>query len=142
MELPTQFLRVFFNLIKMKANELRLGNYINHKYCGNIEIDFNSLRTVDKEELQVNIEKCHKPIRLTEEWLLKFGADKTPQLFDYFSRVKYHNYFIIHDYNTIASFSISEFGYFDCLVYKHVKYVHQLQNLYFALTGEELTIKK
>ena len=23
----------------------------------------------------------------------------------------------------------------------HIKYVHQLQNLYFALTGEELTIK-
>jgi hypothetical protein len=23
----------------------------------------------------------------------------------------------------------------------HIKHVHQLQNLYFALTGEELTIK-
>lgn len=24
---------------------------------------------------------------------------------------------------------------------KSIKYIHQLQNLYFALTGEELTIK-
>ena len=27
------------------------------------------------------------------------------------------------------------------LLYNSIKYVHQLQNLYFALSGEELTIK-
>jgi hypothetical protein len=29
----------------------------------------------------------------------------------------------------------------DYITLKGIKYVHQLQNLYFALTGEELTIK-
>ena len=28
-----------------------------------------------------------------------------------------------------------------CDQYPHIKYLHQLQNLYFALTGEELTYK-
>ena len=30
----------------------------------------------------------------------------------------------------------------DCPIDCNIKFVHQLQNLYFALTGEELEIKK
>jgi hypothetical protein len=29
-----------------------------------------------------------------------------------------------------------------CNIGKEIKYVHQLQNLYFALTGEELLLKE
>lgn len=36
---------------------------------------------------------------------------------------------------------MSDYGY-PLSEYKQIEYVHQLQNLYFALTGEELTIKE
>ena len=31
--------------------------------------------------------------------------------------------------------------YLDSIRLEHIKYIHQLQNLHFALGGEELTIK-
>ena len=70
-----------------------------------------------------------KPIPLTEEWLERFG-------FEY------------SDLNgdsglwKIPPFQI--YGKYNQFIYEYaldVNYVHQLQNLYFSLTGEELTIK-
>ena len=60
-----------------------------------------------------------KPIPINEEWLLKFGFDvKEPVL--------------------ISSWKFSPFC--DTIITK-CEYVHQLQNLYFALTGTELIQK-
>jgi hypothetical protein len=68
-----------------------------------------------------------KPIPLTEEWLLKFGFDKID-----FQFIK----------NGIKLFPIRDLYYRGNFPIKSdIKYVHQLQNLFFALTGEELTIK-
>lgn len=84
-------------------------------------------------------------IPLTEKWLEKFGF-------------KHHR--ITKDRNPILEcewmqLAISDFDQRSLLFWdnglmsiedhyidlSHIKYVHQLQNLYFALTGEELTIK-
>ncbi len=69
-----------------------------------------------------------KPIPLTEEWLVKFGLECIDDAYYYNTFKLYHDwannkgqYFYI-DYNKII----------------FTKHVHQLQNLYFALTGEEL----
>ena len=72
-----------------------------------------------------------EPIPLTEEWLFKlnFINDRVLE----FYRNDITDSTIIIDYNFI------------CLLgYSHVKlkYVHQLQNLFFALTGEELELKQ
>ena len=117
----------------MKANELRIGNYV----LGNV---FNS-----KEFLKTTIErtdfcdlsylrKC-KPIPLTEEWLIKFGF------------VKSLDYWVISNKGFFVGITLKEVIYpmFDIdnpMLIKTLKHVHQLQNLYFALTGEELTIKE
>jgi hypothetical protein len=76
-----------------------------------------------------------EPIRITEEWLLKFG----------FKYDTDNDKLCKSLHIDILSFRASE-GHM-CLesqgyrtLYKHIKYVHQLQNLYFALTGEEITI--
>lgn len=71
-------------------------------------------------------------IPLTEEWLLKFGFSGALYYFKSgfeFSLKKQSDGFvmIINDYE-------------EC--WPEIQYVHQLQNLYFALTGEELTIKE
>lgn len=80
-----------------------------------------------------------KGIPLTEEWLRKFGfvydggnGYKAPHGTD-------------HWYHTLRSGfmpNILARGSIKSDLYKGVEYVHQLQNLYFALTGEELTIKE
>jgi len=67
-----------------------------------------------------------QPIPLTEEWLLKFGFD---DLGTYgYGRGNFH--ICLHENEFY--FSINNRKVF-------IKHVHQLQNLYFALTGEELT---
>ena len=78
-------------------------------------------------------------VELTEEWLLRFGFEKAPLVdkylkgyFTYDSKLKYFTYFT----------DIEDGGYENIIIQKEkLKYVHQLQNLYFALTGEELILK-
>ena len=115
----------------MKANELRLGNYVvsNEENClwqkALYEIDRWTLAKILKYSI-----KGLEPIPLTEDWLLKFGFEK-----------KYNEYYLgdIIICEEINDFKFGYDFYEDILELKHV---HQLQNLYHALTGEELTIKQ
>lgn len=78
-----------------------------------------------------------EPITITEDWLLMFGFERTET--DTGGNYSYYNGVIyLH-----SDFSLSLFNghsdendtpYFS----PELKYIHQLQNLYFALTGEEL----
>lgn len=74
------------------------------------------------------LNKCH-PIPLTEEWLLKFGFEKYEDIpWTYIKgpiKINAGNHFTIFVFDR----SINQ----DC-----IPKIHQLQNLYFALTGEEL----
>ena len=118
----------------MKANELRIGNLVSH----NEEWSYhNELRTFDFKftdsdwyalgESTLFIENI-KPIPLTEEWLIKFGFEKQNAMFYEFNK---HQIRLIGD----------EVPYWiDSSYITNIKHVHQLQNLYFALTGEELKI--
>ena len=82
-----------------------------------------------------------EPILLTEEWLLKSGFE----LFSFAGKVDRAEFSKIIG-KEIAIFDIvlragdwwhsKIYGY--CLGYKPIKYVHELQNLYFALTGSEI----
>ena len=121
----------------MKANELRIGNLI--LVDGEItEITGIKKSTVSfSDGFQMFIAGGLEPISLTEEWLLKFGFDITV---DHPGRKLYE-----HDGECPLWFSdkrgITDF-YASRVRIRECKYVHQLQNLYFALTGEELTIKE
>jgi hypothetical protein len=77
-----------------------------------------------------------KPIPLTEEWLLKLGLKKIGIWT--FSLNLVGNLDLIY-YLGEKGWSIGLKSYSD---FSNLKYVHQLQNLYFALTGKELTIKE
>jgi len=67
-----------------------------------------------------------EPIPITEEWLLKLGFinDDAQRYF------KNGIYLILYDEGCTILHNQIHINYF---------YVHQLQNLYFALTGKELT---
>lgn len=126
----------------MNAQELRIGNYVNW-------VDRKSdARILNLADFNIvcdslnNNEPYFKPIPLTEERLLEFGfeiKDKNyslnvgGELFRYaikdgFVIWKTHrNLWQMNEYTNN---------------YTQYEYIHQLQNLYFALTGEELTIKE
>lgn len=76
-----------------------------------------------------------KPIPLTEEWLLKFGfKNHLDTIWIHWS--KESGLFQISTRLPQGSYGLWINGTMGCF-----EYVHQLQNLFFALTGEELTIK-
>ena len=115
----------------LKATELRIGNYFDN--YGNID-------TITPNELEALFEsedrQWIKPILLTEEWLLKFGFAKIDHIagYSFFSLKKKRgdnkpSISIFKTYTSIGNNSST----------KHCEYIHQLQNLYFALTEEELT---
>ena len=78
-----------------------------------------------------------QPIELTEEWLLKFGFKRVGNYVGIGFNPRMSIQF--HDGNS-AECDITQTGQMISFRHGHIKYVHQLQNLYFALTGEELTI--
>ena len=105
----------------MKATELRIGNYYKGASRGNIEIvSWQTLRDLSEGKLNL------LPIPLTEEWLLRFGFEQKTSSF------------VIYPVSIKRQ---TKNAFFYSPTSLHLKYVHQLQNLYFALTGEELVLK-
>ncbi len=119
----------------MQARELRIGNLVDlgNRIARIIEIAHLGCVVVDLEETQDTIEDYErtKPIPLTEEWLLKFGFELTEIGWEHWN-------FDILFYKDLSN------GYFESNqlpMFIYLQYVHQLQNLYFALTGFELELK-
>jgi len=118
----------------MKANELRIGNLVTlqETIFKVIKIDGEDYSVIAKainKDCPDNVVESLMPIPLTKEWLLKFGFEKkiTSDVFPTFFKNKINvNDRVVY---------VSEYGFLN-----HIKNVHQLQNLYYALTGEELTI--
>jgi len=113
----------------MEAKELRIGNTILYK--GKV-IDISMVVLFQLYHLSDNHADSKKdklqyePIPLTEEWLLRFGFKHYGQGEAIFCHKKIYLYYR----NNIF--------YFHKTIRFEILYVHQLQNLYFALTGLEL----
>lgn len=115
----------------MKANEIRLSNwFIGYDYKPfKWEIEhFANLATVYPDEI------IKSPIPLTEEILLKAGfkVSMNKTCYGMISESGKTRLSIFHD----GLFKVS----CEDLEIK-VKHLHQLQNLFFALTGEEIKIE-
>ena len=115
----------------MNVKELRIGNYVSN---GNNEI------LVDCHTIYDNSVICTgllKTIPLTEEWLVKFGFERTS-----YGR-EFKGFHLEASSRVLATDVLSGFSWEQVVDEKYLRilHVHQLQNLYFALTNEELTIK-
>lgn len=113
----------------MESNELRLDNLVystTHKAIYRIML-------LDKDEI-INTE----PIPLTKHWLDRFGFEEinngigwdelTNSVLKLVKVPTNNSEIISYNYATDK--------------YTFIKYVHQLQNLYFALTNTELKLKQ
>lgn len=120
--------------MELRAQDLRIGNWVNIGYdCKIVRIyEFGAtLNThLGVKKLLHFHEKYIRPIPLTEEILLKCGAVKAVD-----------EWFII---DKCFQFFDNGFCYSAGLGYQlsqPIENLHQLQNLYFALTGQELNVK-
>ena len=143
----------------MKVEDLRIGNLVEQGKIIELKIDYTRLSNVICGRTLISFDIDYNklnPIPLTEKILVDFGfykEDKKPS-------EKHSNYYSIYINDYKYSFSFAEFrgdwgfyhSYTDALreednnkfdaISFGIKHVHQLQNLHYALTNEELTIKK
>lgn len=108
----------------MEASELKIGNLIYKCYPeGNEVVEVKNISENFVNSLDIS---SIKPIPLTDEWLFKLGFKKVYETCYQYKDFEINDKFIMMDIDITVQ----------------LKYVHSLQNLYFALTGEELTIKE
>jgi hypothetical protein len=107
----------------MEAKELRIGNLI--------KFPFNEKPIIVSEAVIkycFEDNKLYDPIPLTDEWLLKLGF-------------KLENNAYWNENVSILGLENDRYIHFDGgRVF--IRTVHQLQNLFFALKGKELTLKQ
>jgi hypothetical protein len=123
----------------MKASELRIGNYFNVPIKEQCPFRIDAFEHCSEkfikvaQEVKLNGFEVHpltwyggdlEPIPLTEEWLIKLGAKKD----------KIDNTYYLPELEIM----LPNFFRYKTSMISRIDYVHQLQNLYFALTGEEL----
>lgn len=118
----------------IQPNELRIGNYVKH-----VPLNTGIFVKIDSEEISYcesypeEFNDNFKPIELTEEILLKCGFEKLEHLYK------------LHLLNSLNLIYNSEHNGWYLDIYHNtskieLRYLHELQNLYFALTGKELEI--
>lgn len=124
----------------LKETELRIGNIVNYKN-ENVIVDRISTIGINSEYGEtLYMSEEIEPIPITEDILLKcgfievFGVKK-----EY--KIKINKKEDILVYNLIVEETSIWTDYGGFYLDNQINYIHQLQNLYFALTGNELTIK-
>ena len=124
----------------IQAKEFRIGNLVHivDPLAGFVEAEISAGAICDISEMErLGKPMPYIPIELTEEWLLRFGFQKDKK-----GRLQY---FCLFDENLVVKFTLMTIDFSTikangCKL--DVKYVHQLQNLFYALTGQELEIKE
>jgi len=123
----------------MKAQDLRIGNYVTNPQNKDL------IKVTAK---MFEVTNMYRPIPLTEEWLLKFGFEKYSH--EIYKSRKWSlkesafvsDWFYIKNEKSSPQKKKMFQGFRFGKKLSSLEHVHQLQNLYFALTGEELTIKE
>lgn len=136
---------------ELKCTDLRIGNYVNIE--GDVvkvkEIYEKSIYYANGEYESYAIEDFIHPIELTEEVLVKVGFEDRKEYFNY-SRVfgddgDYCDSIYIYYCPRLNHFKFTHFIVenldIQTMDLYNIKYLHQLQNIYYCLTGEELNIE-
>lgn len=123
----------------MKAKDLRIGNSI--MINGEVVENISYIVISDLAQIENNVKNQylnslnHKPIKINEEWLIRHGFKEKENLLV----LEIHNY--SGSYLCFNKFSrqvrlVDSNGLF--LTHDKLRYVHQVQNLYYFLRNKEL----
>lgn len=125
----------------IKATELRIGNKI--KFMG-------STLTVSPKTIS-NVcytlgepSQLYEPIPITKEWLIEFGFVAYNRMFGVGYKIIMEiepSHILGESSRELTVSPYAEKYFLDGNYLMRLKFVHQLQNLYFILTGEELEEK-
>ena len=130
----------------IQAKELRIGNLVHivDPSAGFVEAEISAGAIYDISEMErLGKPMPYAPIELTEEWLYLFGfkakngvytLDRSTELGHPFGN------FSVSFYDSTQMKCWRGDRYIG--VVPNLQYVHQLQNLFYALTGQELEIKE
>ena len=140
----------------MKKTDLRIGNLVGIKEtalhadgCNHSEAIF-EIEEIKKDVVQFKAYHANEyykdlnPIPITEQWLLDFGFEDEGGD-DYVVAKGEHTLLLTVEKDSISvSLLIYLYGTYNSeyIFLKDILYVHQLQNLYFALMQEELILKE
>lgn len=127
----------------IKATEIRIGNAIWDDTAGKVRFVTHLIIS----DIASSVDPLpYSPIRITAEWLLKMGFTETNSYDTKKRTFKLEGFNQLSDYGgQLITIPEGGFAYLSCGYYENeidCPYVHNLQNLYFALTGAELTIKE
>jgi len=126
----------------MKAEELRLNNLIYNGLGQPFKVN---ATTISEFSLGQSVLGDFKPIPLTEEWLRQFGFLKDDDG-NYWIDLQTHYLELVpsRGYLYPTYVQVPEMSYEDeqRVIINRIEFVHELQNLYFALRGEELELNQ
>lgn len=125
----------------INVKELRIGNHILADFgkvdgVKQIEVfQINESGIVYDEHSNEHCDVFLQPISLTEDWLLKFGFIKKQ------GEINENIDFSLNGFYIQQHLECNDFICLNTDYYISVKYLHQLQNLFYCLSGKELTLK-
>ncbi len=124
----------------MKANELRVGNWVRFGISKPCQFELGDFADWYNDHNSHEYGDHISPIEITEEWLLKFGFEQ----WNSWGLIR-KPYVMSNVIDGTSDFMVvlgedPPFVAIDgnCVCWSKTLYVHQLQNLYQSLTGEEL----
>ena len=125
----------------MKASELRIGNlYKSVKFGCPIMCELSDLyelyHRADGAYNDPPIDEIFEPITLDKIWLKKFGFIKDGKHYCKGVHCTHFSGLMKLKFDRLLQMWQFDIGSYEDLT--RIVYVHQLQNLYYALTGEEL----
>lgn len=131
----------------MNSSELRLGNWVwNHVTQSVVVVDIKVLSEQLYSDRGIGID--WQPIPIRDGWLLKFGF-----FYEDFTDRDAGILSILWQYNgfTYLRLMKTKTGYW-CILknkeleeqvnFRHINFIHELQNVFHSLAGTELTIKE
>ena len=121
------------------ARELRTGNYISFNVVDNpFQVTAKEILMIENGQMNDSQSYYLEPIQLTEKWLIDFGWGKGEHDTEYYDNVSMDQCILAYNVNS-KMFTIE--SHRDIIEIPNIEYVHTLQNVFYALTGKELTLK-
>ena len=128
--------------------ELRIGNWIQTnsgilKVVNGINYEWEPMEHIVYDDTHIGYSNDElSPIPITPEWLERLGFERKYKNENTIHWVKFsakHLSFVITECSSLFGMEYKAYGADHC---PQIFHIHQLQNLYHALTGQELTVKE